>query len=121
MPSASNCNPQPPHSRLRLRLHLRTIPTIRAIMRITMPTELRAEPMDFDADGDDDSTPEGDTDHDFWTVDGNPINSAWMSVGKVPPGGFLDGDPNVAEVVNYASKTKRAVAVSAEDQANAVR
>jgi phage head maturation protease len=82
--------------------------------------------MDFDADGDDDSTPEGDTDHDFWTVDGNPINSAWMSVGKVPPGGFLtegtDAIPNVAEVINYASKVARAhTATSTEDMSNAVR
>jgi phage head maturation protease len=89
-----------------------------------MPPELRATPMDldFDGDGDDDSTPEGDTDHDFWTVDGNPINSAWMAVGKVPPGGFLDGDPNVAEVVNYASKTKRAhTAATTSDQSAATR
>ena len=87
-----------------------------------MTDEERAQDTwDPDGDGDDDSSPETDTDHDFWTIDGDPINSSWMAVGKVPPGGFLQGDPNVAEVVNYASKGKRATATTSEDFANATR
>src|SRR5665213_3531972 len=59
-----------------------------------MPTTKRAnapEPRakaaswDPDNDGDDDSTPEGDTDHDFWTADGQPIAAAWKAAGKPVP------------------------------------
>jgi hypothetical protein len=48
-------------------------------------TEFLKAKFDPDNDGDDDSTPEGDTDHDFWTKDGQPILSAWKAAGKTPP------------------------------------
>jgi ATP-dependent protease ClpP protease subunit len=36
-------------------------------------TAAAAEPWDPDGDGDDDSTPEGDTDHDYWAPDGTQL------------------------------------------------
>lgn len=60
-----------------------------------MTTELRASgtgtsyamegPWDPDNDGDDDSTPEGDTDHSHWDEDGQPIAAAWLADGQTPP------------------------------------
>jgi HK97 family phage major capsid protein/HK97 family phage prohead protease len=40
---------------------------------------------DPDGDGDDDSTPEGDTDNSHWDSGGKPILAAWMAAGKTPP------------------------------------
>jgi len=42
-------------------------------------------PWDPDNDGDDDSTPEGDTDHSHWDEDGQPIAAAWLADGQTPP------------------------------------
>ena len=45
------------------------------LLRELVRDEIRAAsgPVDPDGDGDDDSTPEGDTDHDYWDEDGNQI------------------------------------------------
>lgn len=54
----------------------------------TKPGAIRAVPpegWDPDDDGDDDSSPETDTDHDFWDEDGNPIASAWIAAGMDIP------------------------------------
>lgn len=40
---------------------------------------------DPDNDGDDDSSPFTDTDHDFWNADGTPIAAAWKKAGKPCP------------------------------------
>ena len=44
-----------------------------------------ASPWHPDGDADDDSSPETDSDHDFWTEAGVPIASAWLAQGMVIP------------------------------------
>lgn len=53
---------------------------------------------DPDGDGDDDSTPEGDTDHSHWTADGEPIMEQWLADGASPPGSTPseDGEEDVS-------------------------
>lgn len=46
---------------------------------------------DPDNDGDDDSTPQGDTDHDWWSTDGRPLRPQAMRKGA-PFGGYEDFD-----------------------------
>lgn len=82
--------------------------------------EARVDPMNIGPiyDPETDGSPETDDDHDFWTVDGKPIPTAWFIAGLPIP----EGDwGNIAETYNYASKTKRGTPTTTEDFANAVR
>lgn len=76
-----------------LQAHLKAIQADSA-NAVSLTGETRAaEVWDADGDGDDDSTPEGDIDHDFWTEDGEPIAAAWLAAGKtVPSGAVLETD-----------------------------
>ena len=59
---------------------------------------------DPDGDGDDDSTPEGDTDNSHWDADGQPIMAQWLADGASPPGSVPadDDDDMVSSGVSTA-------------------
>ena len=71
-----------------------------------MPDPIKiGPPYDPETDG----SPETDDDHDFWTPDGIPIQSAWLASGlPIPEGNW----GNIAETYNYASKQPRTNAVT---------
>ena len=82
---------------------------------------------DPDADGDDDSSPEGDTDHSHWDAEGNPIMEQWLADGASPPGSVPDVDDEdevssgIATSIGYGPQVVGTGMASAAPRDNLVR
>jgi hypothetical protein len=63
---------------------------------ILMPGHFLVTGSDPDHDGDDDSTPQGDTDHDYWSTDGKPMRSQVEGASRLAASGL----PQVQQVTD---------------------